>query len=373
MVIGEVPVGTDVLVIGGGDGGRTVAEAVRRSGRQVLIADPAPVPPGMEPARWLTGTARFSTPRRVAVSDGARVVHVEATDVVLATGSRPAVPDGVRPDDRRLIGPEDLPTRLRAGTAVAVIGAGASGVSAAARAAALGARVTLVEQRDRCLPALAPAVGAAVAGRLAATGVAVVTGAGTTHPAVVDADVVVAAAGRRPATDDLGLDEAAAPRRADRSFAVDAAGRIQRHLFAVGAAAGVPAGFAAAEAARVVAALDGTETWFEPGAVPTLVELPDGWSAVSVGVLRGARRGRAGGSGSPAVELVADEAGTVVGVSAWGVGAVVLLGAAVVALEAALTVDELVLCAAPGPLAVLAAAALAAAPGAGAARGYPAA
>ncbi|MFM7535815.1 MAG: hypothetical protein ACKO91_08490 [Acidimicrobiales bacterium] len=328
MVIGEVPIGADVLVIGAGRSGRAVVEVLAGHGRQVVVADPTAPAVSRRNATWLTGTARFSTPRRVAVSDGDRVVHVEAIDVIVATG--------------RVRSPTPTP-----GTPVTVVGGDVVAVQRAFDLARQGAIVVL-DPASALLPTAAPWVAASVRARLATSGVHVVEGA-----APVEAELGAALV--RAATDDLGLEHLdRVRRRVDGSLVCDDLGRAAPHLYAVGAAAGRPTGFAIAEAVTVAAAIAGVPVPFEPGVVPVLVESGD-WAAWSVGAAEGVRRGRI--EGDVTVEVIADAAGTVVGAHATGPGAAAALGAAVLAVEFAAVLDDLVFSAAAGAGTVLAAAA----------------
>ncbi len=332
MVIGEVPIGADVLVIGAGRSGRAVVEVLAGHGRHVVVADAARSTTASasasavsrRDATWLRGTARFSTPRRVAVSDGDQVVHVEAIDVIVATGQ---------------VGPP-TPTP---GATVTVVGGDVVAVQRAFDLAGQGA-IVAVDSVSALLPTAAPWVAASVRARLATSGVVVIEGAAP-----------VGAALGRAATDDLGLEHLdRVRRRADGSLVCDDVGRAAPHLYAVGAAAGRPTGFEIAEAVTVAAAIAGAPVPFEPGVVPVLVESGD-WAAWSVGALEGMRRGRI--EGDVTVEVIADAAGTVVGVHAAGAGAASVLGAAVLAVELAAVLDDLVFSAAAGTGALLAAAA----------------
>jgi pyruvate/2-oxoglutarate dehydrogenase complex dihydrolipoamide dehydrogenase (E3) component len=324
MVIGEVPIGADVLVVGAGRSGRAVIEVLAGQGRRVVVADAAVPAASRDDVTWLTGTARFSTARRVAVSDGDHVVHVEAIDVVVATGS-------VRP-------PAPVP-----GAPVTVVGGDDESVQRAFDLARRGAIVTF-DPVTPLLPTAAPWVASSVLDRLATSGVHVVEGSGR-----------VGAAPRRAATGDLGLEHLdRVRRRDDGSLVCDDLGRAAPHLYAVGAAAGRPTGFEVAEAVTVAAAIAGVPVPFEPGVVPVVVESGD-WAAWSVGAIEGARRGRI--EGDVTVEVIADAAGTVVGAHAVGPGAAAVLGGAVLAVELAAVVDDLVFSAAVGPGSLLAAAA----------------
>jgi pyruvate/2-oxoglutarate dehydrogenase complex dihydrolipoamide dehydrogenase (E3) component len=171
----------------------------------------------------LRGAARIEGERRVRVGDD---VLVADRAVVVATGSAASVPpiDGLREakpwTNREATTAESVPGRL------AVLGGGVAGVELAQAWRTLGSQVTILERSDRLLEREEPFAGEQVADSLRALGVDVrvdasltavraVTAAGASGreleltiegepPLVVDELLV--ATGRRPRTDDLGVD-----------------------------------------------------------------------------------------------------------------------------------------------------------------------
>ena len=165
---------------------------------------------------------------------GAKVVEVEGRDgtvrrltaeraVVVATGTKPVVPpiDGLadaRPwDNRSVTAAKDIPRRLL------VLGGGAIGAEMAQAMRRLGSdEVTVVEGMDRLLGKEEPFAGDEVKEAFEAEGIRVITGAKMTGVeraagaapvratleggTVIEADEILVAVGRRPATSDLGLD-----------------------------------------------------------------------------------------------------------------------------------------------------------------------
>jgi pyruvate/2-oxoglutarate dehydrogenase complex dihydrolipoamide dehydrogenase (E3) component len=140
--------------------------------------------------------------------------------VVVATGSSPAIPpiDGLREADpwtnREATTAKSVPARL------AILGGGVVGVELAQAWRSLGSQVTLVNDADRLIAREEPFAGELVAESLREQGVDVRLGAKATgvraegnevtmelegSPAVV-ADELLVATGRRPNTDDIGLD-----------------------------------------------------------------------------------------------------------------------------------------------------------------------
>ncbi|WP_157973778.1 dihydrolipoyl dehydrogenase family protein, partial [Desertihabitans aurantiacus] len=166
------------------------------------------------------GHGRISGPRTVTVTaaDGSTTELTARHAVVVATGTRAAVPPipGLaesRPwTSREAVSAQRVPDHL------AVLGGGVVGTEMASAYRALGAEVTFLA-RDGVLPNVEPWASAQVVETLQASGVRVLVGAETTEVhrdtdgvaitlgdgEVVRADEILVATGRRPNTDDLGL------------------------------------------------------------------------------------------------------------------------------------------------------------------------
>jgi NAD(P) transhydrogenase len=100
----------------------------------------------------LTGTGRFIDPHVVEVDDGrGRIQRASADKIVIATGTRPARPASVAFDDRAIIDSDGIVHLERVPRSMVVAGAGVIGIEYASMFAALGTKVTVVEQRDRML------------------------------------------------------------------------------------------------------------------------------------------------------------------------------------------------------------------------------
>jgi NAD(P) transhydrogenase len=100
----------------------------------------------------LTGTARFTSPTSAEVVDAdGRAREVTATNVVIATGTRPARPDTVAFDERTIIDSDGILLLDKVPRSMVVAGAGVIGIEYASMFAALGTKVTVVEQRERML------------------------------------------------------------------------------------------------------------------------------------------------------------------------------------------------------------------------------
>ncbi len=100
----------------------------------------------------VTGTARFTSPTSVEVYDtGGPSREMTAEKIIIATGTRPARPDTVAFDERTVIDSDGILHLEQIPRTMVVAGAGVIGIEYASMFAALGTKVTVVEQRDRML------------------------------------------------------------------------------------------------------------------------------------------------------------------------------------------------------------------------------
>jgi NAD(P) transhydrogenase len=100
----------------------------------------------------LTGTGSFADPHTIEVDDGAgRLRRASAEKIVIATGTRPARPASVEFDDRTVMDSDGIVRLEQVPRSMVVAGAGVIGIEYASMFAALGTKVTVVEQRDRML------------------------------------------------------------------------------------------------------------------------------------------------------------------------------------------------------------------------------
>lgn len=302
----------DVLVIGWGKGGKTLAGALGRKGRNVALVEQssamyggsciniACIPtkdlvhsaserrPEDDPQAWfesavagrdaltdklrarnhamlaevdavtlIDGRARFTGPHDVEVTAGGDTLSIRAETIIINTGTEPAPApfpvEGARVHDSTSIQHVDpLPERL------VVVGGGYVGVEFAQMFAKFGSQVTLLDHGTTFLRSEDRDVADAVQALLEESGVRIVLDADVdrvrddAEAAHVDAtvagekqtfeaDAVLVAVGRRPATAELGLDDA--------GVTVDDRGYVQvderlrssaPHIFAVGDVNGGP-------------------------------------------------------------------------------------------------------------------------------------
>ncbi|MGD9796780.1 MAG: NAD(P)/FAD-dependent oxidoreductase [Acidimicrobiia bacterium] len=172
--------------------------------------------------RMIHGSARLTGPNTVAVSseDGDEELHADS--ILLATGSRPRIPDWAQIDGDRVLTtrqaypPKELPSHL------VVIGSGVTGVEFVHLFSSLGSRVSLVVSRQHVLPHKDPEVAAALEENFDERGVTLLKGARAVAIERNDDGVVVRcqddrrvagshallAIGSVPNSEDLGLDRA---------------------------------------------------------------------------------------------------------------------------------------------------------------------
>jgi pyruvate/2-oxoglutarate dehydrogenase complex dihydrolipoamide dehydrogenase (E3) component len=264
------------------------ATSAMRSSIETIAAREADDVLAREGIDVLHGWATFRSRREVEV-DGA---SVRARRVVIATGSRPAVPaiDGLRGVD--YLTNETVFDLEAAPASLAILGGGAMGCELAQTFARFGSEVTVIETEARLLPREEPEASTTVAEALGAEGVEVRAGrtvttaeAVTANGAVrlrlddhssVEADRLLIAVGRAADTDGLGLDAAGVA--TDRGFVVtdDSLATSGPGIWAAGDVAGkLQLTHAAYEMGRIAATNALSPRWrrraFDPTAIPSVV------------------------------------------------------------------------------------------------------
>ena len=266
----------DLIVVGGGAAGLGAVRAARWAGADVaLVTDSAPggdcTFTGCVPSKTLLAAARDglsfaeamarvrSTVEQIAATESADVLREQgvtvvegrarlvthdtvavgerrltAPRIVLATGSRPKLPDDIPGlAEARPLTNETVFDLTEAPESLAIIGGGPTGCELAQAFALLGVEVTLFEYRQQLLPGSEPEAAATVRATLQADGVRVLRCArvarvapapsgsddGRAYSLVyrlarshgiggrVAVDRLLVAAGRSPATQGLGLTE----------------------------------------------------------------------------------------------------------------------------------------------------------------------
>jgi pyruvate/2-oxoglutarate dehydrogenase complex dihydrolipoamide dehydrogenase (E3) component len=212
----------------------------------------------METVSVITGHATFTDPHSVTVMTAEGPLTVTADTIAIDTGSEPVLPDvpgltGSRVlTSTQLIESTVLPQRL------AIVGGGYLGLEFAAIYRAFGSEVTMFERAERILGREDDDIATVAQGILAAEGIDIVTGAqvievrdgehgasvvysrdGRQHS--IEVDAILAAAGRVPATRDLGLDAAGVRTTPAGAILVDEhLATSQPHIYAMGDVRGGP-------------------------------------------------------------------------------------------------------------------------------------
>ena len=168
----------------------------------------------------LDGHGRLHAGKRVTVSGGeSGDIEVTGDAVVLAPGSVPRTLPGFEVDGKIVMTSDEFLSISELPKSAAIIGGGVIGCEFASLLADLGTKVTILEALPKILPGLDKDVTKVIEKSFKGRGIDIrtdakvdghsPTGSGTTVSAAgepFDVDVVVVSIGRRPNTDDLGLD-----------------------------------------------------------------------------------------------------------------------------------------------------------------------
>ena len=127
--------------------------------------------------RIIRGTGSLKGPHEVVAETPSGVEELEADAILIATGSRPRIPEWAEPDGERLLTtrqaypPPTMPQQL------VVIGSGVTGVEFVHMFSSFGSKVTLIVSRQQVLPIKDPEVAAALEDDFLRRGVMLMKGA----------------------------------------------------------------------------------------------------------------------------------------------------------------------------------------------------
>jgi len=219
--------------------------------------------------RLLTGTARFKDDHTVVVETDDGLEELEADFVVIATGSRPRIPDFAAVDGERVLTTRDCYPPPEIPEHAIVIGSGVTGVEFTHMFASLGSKVTLLVSRQQVLPIKDAEVAAVLEEAFLGRGVALLKGARASgidrdgdvvrvrceDGRVIEGSHAILAVGSVPNTEGLGLPEI--------GVLLDDGGYVvvnhncvssQRHVYAIGDVSGkLPLSSVAAMQGRKIA------------------------------------------------------------------------------------------------------------------------
>jgi pyruvate/2-oxoglutarate dehydrogenase complex dihydrolipoamide dehydrogenase (E3) component len=214
---------------------------------------------GADTVTVVTGRAAFIDPHTVGVGVGDDRIRITAETILINTGAEPIIPDipGLRTSKHTLTSADliqttSLPKRL------AIVGGGYLGIEFASIYRRFGSQVTVFESAPRILGREDDDVVAVAEGILADEDIEIIAGARVTEVRdretdatvvyekdgrqhTLEADAILAATGRAPATRDLGLDAAAVRTTERGAVEVDEYLRTsQPHIYALGDVNGGP-------------------------------------------------------------------------------------------------------------------------------------
>jgi dihydrolipoamide dehydrogenase len=211
---------------------------------------------------WIPGRGRLEGPSKVRVTQpgddgtpgkgGDRVL--QATDVILATGSRVKSLPGLEPDGKRILTSDDVLASATLPKDIVIVGAGAVGCEFASMYHDLGTKVTLLEYFPQIVPLEDREVSQTLERSFSRRGMTVITnarfdaakvsvekngiclmvGPEGKDPQEVRAEALLVAAGRAANVEEIGLDTTKI--ETDRGF-VKVDGRMRTkepHVYAIG-------------------------------------------------------------------------------------------------------------------------------------------
>ena len=194
------------------------------------------------------GRGRLEGERRVRVGDE---VLVARRAVVVATGSAPLLPPIPGLHESRPWTNREATTAKAAPDSLVIVGGGVVGVELAQAWSSLGTRVTVVESAPRVLVHEEPFASAQVAGALRAAGVELREGVeavsvsrssevsvGLADGSSVAGQELLVAVGRRPATDEIGLETIGLEPGAAVEVGADLRSSVHEWRYAIGDANG---------------------------------------------------------------------------------------------------------------------------------------
>ncbi len=165
------------------------------------------------------GFGRIAGPNRVIVETDEGTRELEATNIILATGSSPSSIPGFDFDGTSIVSSDHALDWTSQPARVGIVGGGIIGCEFASLLADLGSEVTVVEMLDQILPGFDSDAARELRKQLSRRGVVFHTSLGVSGHEVTDAgvrlsfgdetievDKVLVAVGRRPLTEGIGLD-----------------------------------------------------------------------------------------------------------------------------------------------------------------------
>jgi NAD(P)H dehydrogenase (quinone) len=139
----------------------------------------------------VSGTAHFKGPKEIVVKTASGLLELTADAVLIATGTRPRIPEWCQPDGERILVTRDCYPPPLFPEHITVIGSGVTGVEFVHMFSSFGAKVSLVVSRQQVLPGKDPDAAAVIEDDFLRRGVRLLKGARATAIDRVDNGVVV--------------------------------------------------------------------------------------------------------------------------------------------------------------------------------------
>jgi dihydrolipoamide dehydrogenase len=172
---------------------------------------------------WAKGVARFVNPHSVEIISEEGKITIEADNIIIATGSEPIALPFLPFNEEQVVSSTGALSLSAPPQRLVVIGAGAIGLELASVYQRLGSQTAVVEMLDRVAPAMDQSISHQLLKVLKKQGVefylgakVIAASASVTDLSIdieyeqkllkLDADVVLVAVGRRPVTQELGLE-----------------------------------------------------------------------------------------------------------------------------------------------------------------------
>ena len=125
----------------------------------------------------VNGAATLLGPHTVQIDGAGAATTIEADRILIATGSRPRIPEWAQPDGDRVLTTRDCYPPKTLPAHIVVIGSGVTGVEFVHMFSSLGSKVTLVVSRQQVLPSKDPEVAAVLEADFLRRGVNLLKGA----------------------------------------------------------------------------------------------------------------------------------------------------------------------------------------------------
>lgn len=201
---------------------------------------------------YIQGTANFIDPHTLEVTNDGQKQKIDAQYILLATGSEPIPLPNLPFDERQIVSSTGALSLSKVPQRMVVVGGGVIGVEIASVYNRLGTDITIVEMLDRICPAMDRTISLSLLQVLKKQGMKfllstkVVTTVVQPNEVILtvnqgeqlsnlSADVVLVAVGRRPYSQELGLDKVGVKLDSKGFVLTDEAFRTSLpHIFAIG-------------------------------------------------------------------------------------------------------------------------------------------